>query len=79
MIVLDIRMILLAVFFACIIIADIFIVLIKVTKFIICRNVQDCKNRKCLVSETCKKYNSKLTKEECEELIELVNNIREEQ
>lgn len=74
MIVLDIRTIILEFFLLCIVVADIILILIRLAKFSICRNVCDCKNVRCLFRVVCKKYNNKLTDEECEELIQFVNN-----
>lgn len=78
MIVLDIRTIFLGLFLLCIVVADIILVLIRLTKYIICKNVHECKNRKCLFSVICKKYNDKLTDEEYEELIQLVKSRKKE-
>lgn len=78
MIVFDIRTIILGFFLLCIVVADIILILIRLVKLFICRNVHDCKNRKCLFSVICKKYNDKLTNEEYEELIQLVNSRKEE-
>lgn len=78
MIILDLRTIILILFFACIIIADIIIILLRLVKLFICRNIQSCKNSKCLFREICKKYDSHLTDEEYEELIQLVNSREKE-
>lgn len=78
MIVFDIRTIILGIFLLCIIIADIILILIRLVKLIICRNVCDCKNRKCLFNVICKKYNDRLADEEYEELIQLVKSRKKE-
>lgn len=54
------------------IITDIIYLILRLTKFYTCRKITDCKNRKCLVSGTCRKYNKFLTREEYDYLIELV-------
>lgn len=78
MIILDLRTIILMLFFTCIIIADIIIILLRLVKLFICRNIQNCKNRKCLFCEICRKYDSRLKDEEYEELIQLVNSRKKE-
>ena len=78
MIVLDIRTIILGLFLLCTVVADIILILIRLVKLFICKNVRDCKNGKCFVSVTCKKYDSSLTHEECEELMQLLNGRKKE-
>lgn len=73
----DVRTIIVGIFLTGIAITDIIFILIRLSKFVVCRNIQDCRNRKCLVSATCRKYNSALTEEEYEELMELLNRREE--
>lgn len=78
MIVLDIRTIILGFFFLCMVVMDIILILIRLVKLFVCKNVRDCRNRTCFVSEICKKYDPTLTEEEYEELIQLVNSREKE-
>ena len=78
MIVFDTRTIILGVFLLCMVVSDIILIVIRLIKYFICRDVYDCKNRKCLFSVICKKYDDRLTNEECEELIQLIHNRKEE-
>lgn len=68
----DIWGIIIVLFLAWCIVTDIIYLLLKITKLYTCRNITDCKNRKCLVNGTCKKYNKFLTQEEYDYLIQLV-------
>lgn len=75
----DIWGVIIVLFLAWCIIADIIYIGIRFIKLIVCRKVKDCKNRKCLVSGTCRKYNKFLTEEEYYYLLNLINNaFREE-
>lgn len=56
----------------CIIITDIIYVLIRLVKLIICKDVEDCRNRKCCANRMCSKYNRQLTKEEYNRLRKLI-------
>lgn len=61
------------------IITDIIFIIIIISKFFICRNIEDCRNRKCIVNEICNKYNKYLTQEEYNYLINFIeNNFNEE-
>lgn len=53
-------------------ITDIIYLLLRLTKLYTCRKITDCKNRECLVSGTCRKYNKSLTQEEYNYLMKLV-------
>lgn len=78
MIILDLRTIILGLFFLGMVVADIILILIRLVKLYICRDVCDCRNRKCLYGAICKKYNDKLTDEEKEKLFAvLVEDKRE--
>lgn len=68
----DIREIIIASYVVLCIVADVIFLLIRLTKFYTCRKIENCKNRKCLVSETCRKYDKSLTQEEYDYLIQLV-------
>lgn len=66
-------------FLAWCITTDIIYLVLRLTKLYTCRNITDCKNRKCLVSGTCRKYNKFLTKEEYNYLINLLNDMFREE
>lgn len=51
---------------------DIIYIIIRFIKLIACRYKIDCKNRKCLVSDTCGKYDKSLTQEEYDYLTKLI-------
>lgn len=69
----DIWGIVIALFVAWCIVTDIIYLLIKLTKLYICRDITTCKNRKCLVKESCKSYDQRLTKEEYNYLMNLLH------
>lgn len=58
---------------------DIIYIIIRFIKLIACRNKGDCKNRKCLVNETCMKYNKSLTQEEYDYLMKLLDDTFKEE
>lgn len=58
---------------------DIIYIIIRFIKLIACRNKGDCKNRKCLVNETCMKYNKSLSQEEYDYLMKLLDDIFKEE
>ncbi len=57
----------------CIIVTNIIYIMIMFKKRIHCKEVKDCKNRKCYVNKMCLKYNSQLTQEECDNLLKLID------
>lgn len=46
--------------------------------FVKCLKITECSNSKCLNKNHCTKYSSKLTEEEIEELLELLDQINTE-
>lgn len=68
----DIREIIIASYVVLCIVADVILLLIRLTKFYTCRKIKNCKNRKCIVRATCNKYDATLTEEEYNYLIQLV-------
>lgn len=57
---------------------DIIYLILRLTKLYTCRKITDCKNRKCLVSDTCRKYNKFLTEEEYNYLMNLLYDMFKE-
>ncbi len=55
-------------------VTDFIFIIIRITKLFICRNIKNCKNRKCMVSRTCPRYSRLLTQEEYDYLTKLVEN-----
>lgn len=47
-------------------------ILIWIVKHFTCRNVEDCRNRKCRINSICCKYNPSFTKQEIEYLHDLI-------
>lgn len=60
-----------------IVIVSIFYLLIRLVKLVTCRDVKECRNRKCVVNGVCSKYNSQLTEEEANELYKLIDSMYE--
>lgn len=58
-----------------IVIVCIIYLLIRLVKFITCKDLEECRNRKCVVNGICSKYNSQLTKEEANELYKLIDDM----
>ncbi len=75
----DFRSIVLISFLTWCIIIDIFYIIIKILKLYTCRNIEDCRNRKCPVNGTCKKYNDNLTQKEYNYLKNLINTLSDEE
>ncbi|MDE6213174.1 MAG: hypothetical protein K2M70_06825 [Lachnospiraceae bacterium] len=57
----------------CIAVASIIYLLIRLVKLVTCKDVKECRNRKCVVNETCSKYDSRLTEVEANELYKLID------
>lgn len=57
----------------CIIVINIVYIMIIFIKCIICKDVRDCRNRKCYVKGMYLKYNSQLTQEEYDSLLKLID------
>ena len=60
----------------CMAVASIIYLLIRLVKLYTCRDVKDCRNRKCVFNEICSKYDSRLT-EEANELYKLIDDMYE--
>lgn len=57
----------------CIVVASIIYLLIRLVKHVTCRDVEECRNSKCVVNGICSKYDSRLTEEEANELYKLID------
>ena len=68
-----IEVLIMALCMICIVVASIIYLLIRLVKLFTCRDVKECRNRKCVVNETCSKYDSRLTEEEANELYKLID------
>ena len=68
-----IEVLIMALCMICIVVASIIYLLIRLVKLVTCRDVKECRNRKCVVNETCSKYDSRLTEEEANELYKLID------
>lgn len=58
-----------------IIIADTIYLIIWIAKLFICRNIEECKNRKCHVKNNCHKYSIIPTPEEYERIHKLIDEL----
>ena len=61
----------------CIVAASIIYLLIRLVKLVTCRGIEECTNRRCVVNETCSKYDSRLTEKEANELYKLIDSMHE--
>ena len=61
----------------CIVVTRIIYLLIYLMKRFTCRDIEECRNRRCVVNEICSKYDSRLTDEEANELYKLIESMRE--
>lgn len=74
-----IGIVIMTIFVLCIIVIKIIYIMIMFIKRIICKDVKDCRNRKCHVNEMCLKYNSELTQEEYDSLLKLIDDSFKEE
>lgn len=75
----NLRFIVLISFFICCIIIDIIYIIIRISKLFICRNIEDCRNRRCPVNGACKKYNEALTQEEYNYIKKLLKTLSDKE
>ena len=61
----------------CIAVASIIYLLMRLVKLVTCRDIEECRNRKCVFNEICSKYDSRLTEEEANELYKLIDGMYE--
>ena len=57
------------------IIADITYLIIWIVKLFICQNIEECKNRKCLVKDKCHRYSIIPTPEEYKRIHKLIDEL----
>ena len=72
-----IEVLIMALCMICVVVASITYLLIRLVKLVTCKDVKECRNRMCVVNETCSKYDSRLTEEEANELYKLIDDMYE--